>query len=126
MPYAGVIIPDVLAQGQFSNVNATLYTAPTANGGAGNMAILKEIILANCDTVDRTYTIYRVPAGGSASDSRALFKTITILASSTERIGLSLPLRARFVAGVLTGDTLQGLADAANKVTYTISGAEVT
>lgn len=127
MPFSGVIVPDVLAQGQFANSNATLYTAPTtASGGAGNMAIVKEIIIANCDSSDHTYTLYRVPAGGSAADSRAMFKTITILANTTERIGLSLPLRARYVAGTLTGDTLEGFADTANKVTYTISGAEVT
>lgn len=124
--YSGIVIPDVLAQGQLSNSNGTLYTAPVASGNTGNMAIVKEIWLANCDSSDHQWTLYRVPAGGSASDSRALGKTITIKANSTDRIQCSLPLRARDVAGTLTGDTLQGLADAASKVTYTISGVEVT
>src|SRR6185369_18092300 len=109
MPFAsGIILPKRLYNGQLSNSNATLYTVPAGSGNTGCMTIVKSFWILNCDSSDHTYTIYHVVAGGSAADSNALFKTITILANSVERIPCSNAMSTSMVSGTLTGDTIQG------------------
>lgn len=123
---SGVLVPKRLYRGRLPSSNGTLYIAPTNLGNTGNMAIIKSIWIANTDTVDRTYTLYHVEAGGTASDDNVLYPGITILAKSVERVPTAIILSTSLVAGVLTGDFIQGFADVINKVTVHLYGGELT
>jgi hypothetical protein len=125
MPFAsGNLIPKVFCRGQLSNSNATLYTAPATNTGC--FAIIKEIWLMNTDSSDRTVTLYVVEAGGTAAANRAILSAVTIDAGRMYRIPCATVLGSALVSATLTGDTIQGLASSASKVTYLISGVEST
>ena len=82
---------------------------------SGHTFVVKQIIIANTDTVDRTVTL----AIGSA-------------ATAANRIMSALPIGANDVMVwdtalvLLTGETLQGLSDTASKVTVTVVGWEKT
>lgn len=115
--------PKCGARGQFAATNATLYTAPSGTSPTGNTqgAILKSLILCNTDTSQRTATIYLVESGGSAADNRAIYKDVTIAAKTT--VVLTFP---DDTCTLDSGETVQGLADAASKVTYRINVVEIT
>jgi hypothetical protein len=88
-------------------------TTTIATAATGYAEIIKQIIITNTDTVDRTVTL----AIGSA-------------ATAANRLLSALPIGANDVivwdtAIVLaTGETLQGLSDTAAKVTVTVVGWE--
>lgn len=93
---------------QLGTTTTTIATAAT-----GYADIIKQIIITNTDTIDRTVTL----AIGSA-------------ATAANRLLSSLPIGANDVivwdtAIVLnSGETLQGLSDSASKVTVTVVGWE--
>lgn len=115
--------PKCGARGQLSNSNGTLYTAPSASSptGATQGALLKSIVLCNTDTANRTVTLYAVESGGSAAANRAVLSAAIIGPGVTITIAFAddeFPLDS--------GETIQGLADSASKVTYRINVVELT
>lgn len=98
----------VLAQGQLTASTTTLYTVP-----ALTTTYVKNIVFCNDDTVQRTFTLF---VGGSAAANQV---------AKAEPIDAS---RRVLVAELMTleaAQTIQGKADSATKVTYTIFGIEV-
>lgn len=120
---SGNLIPKPFAYGQLAGFVAILYTAPATKTGC--FAIIKEIWLMNMDTVEHTVTIYVVEAGGSVADNRVIM-SVTIDAKRMYRLPAATVLGSAIVSTTLTGDTIRGFADTANKVTYRISGVEST
>ncbi len=112
---AGVIQPKTLAKGLLGNASAILYTAPSAAGVT--TAIIKEIWLANTDSADHTITLYYVESGGSIGDNRAIMKAVAIKANTTYIVSTADPLAS--------AETVRGLADAADKISYRMSGIEL-
>ena len=115
--------PKCGARGQLGSSNGTLYTAPSVSSptGATQGALLKSIILCNTDSTARTATIYLVESGGSAAANRAILSAVTIAAATT--MILSFPDET---CPLDSGETVQGLADSASKVTYRINVVELT
>ena len=96
-----------------SNVKATLYT-PAADV---KYAIIREIRLNNTDSVTHTFTL---SVGDPATTSNKFYDAVTIQAEGAE------PPNYSHATVLLPGDTIQGLADIANKVSVMISGIEYT
>lgn len=115
--------PKCGARGQLGSSNGTLYTSPSVSSptGATQGALLKSIVLCNTDSTARTVTIYLVESGGSAAANRAILSGATIAAATTTVLTFpdeTCPLDS--------GETVQGLADSASKVTYRINVVELT
>ncbi len=112
--------PINMGYGQLAGASGTLYTAPTGTtaGAASQKARLTEIVLCNTDTVQRTVTLYVVEVGGSAADNRSILKDCTIAAKTT--------YRTAWATIIENGETIRGLADSANKVTYRLTGVALT
>ena len=95
---------------QLGTTTTTLFTVT-----AGHTFVVKQIIIANTDTVDRTVTL----AIGTA-------------ATAANRIMSALPIGANDVMVwdtalvLLTTETLQGLSDTASKVNVTVVGWDKT
>lgn len=115
--------PKCGARGQLGSSNGTLYTSPSVSSptGATQGALLKSIVLCNTDSTARTATIYLVESGGSAAANRAILSAVTIAAATT--MILSFPDET---CPLDSGETVQGLADSASKVTYRINVVELT
>lgn len=98
----------VLAQGTLATGGpATLYTVP-----GGWQAAVKNIVLVNYDTSDRTFDIY---VGGGADVNR-LCKAEPLAASKRTIMPEVETLEA--------GQTIRGSASANSAIVYTIFGAE--
>lgn len=115
--------PKCGGRGQLGTSSATLYTAPsdTSPTGSTQGAILKSLVLCNTDSSARTVTIYVIESGGSVADNRANFKDLSIAAKTTTV--LTFPDDCFMLD---SGETIRGLADSANLVTYRINVVEVT
>lgn len=111
------VVPKRLGIGQLAGSAGTIYTAPTTTTPQPHRARIRHIVIANTDSSARTFTLYVVESGGSAADNRALFKSVSIAANTTYDYPVDIVLEA--------GDTVQGLSDSANKVTYYLSGEEM-
>lgn len=109
------VTPKRLADAQYlSNSYGTLYTVP-----ASTKAIVKELVLCNTDTAEHTVSVRVVPSGETAGDEHCIFKDAAIPANTTWHLGeMSLVLEA--------DEDVNGVADAASKVTIRLSGVEVT
>lgn len=112
--------PINMGYGQLAAASGTLYTAPsgTIAGASSQKAILREVWLSNTDTTARTVTLYVVENGGSVADNRALLKDVSIAAKTMYRIECECVLESN--------ETVRGLADSASKVTYRLSGTQLT
>jgi hypothetical protein len=93
---------------QLGTSTTTLATAPT-----GYAEIIKQVIICNTDTVDRTVTL---AIGSAATAANRLFSALPIGANDVMIWDTALVLAA--------GETLQGLSDTASKVTVTVVGWE--
>ena len=99
-----------LGQGQLGTSPAgDLYTVPTATS-----AIVKTITVVNTDTVARIVNLYIKVSGQTA---RKIIPVNTILPA-----GYSLETDEEFT--ISAADKIQGDADAASKLDYTLSGVE--
>jgi hypothetical protein len=92
-----------------ATTTTVLYTAP-----ASTTAILKEIVLCNTDTVDRTVTIQ---AGSGTGVASRILSAYIVKAGTTSIF--------TFSTVVLTGETITGGASAASVVGCKISGGEL-
>lgn len=93
---------------QLGTTTTTICTAAT-----GYAEILKQIVICNTDTVDRTVTL---AVGSAATAANRLMSSLPIGANDTIVFDTAIVLAA--------GETLQGLSDTASKVTVTVVGWE--
>ena len=93
---------------QLGTTTTTICTAAT-----GYAEILKQIVICNTDTVDRTVTL---AIGSAATAANRLMSNLPIGANDTIVFDTAIVLAA--------GETLQGLSDTASKVTVTVVGWE--
>jgi hypothetical protein len=93
---------------QLGNTTTVLATAAT-----GYAEIIKQIIIANTDTVDRTVTL---AIGSAATAANHIMSALPIGANDLMVWDTAIVLNA--------GETLQGLSDTAAKVTVTVVGWE--
>lgn len=95
---------------QLGTTTTTIVTA-----AASHTYVLKQIVICNTDTVDRTVTL---AIGSAATAANRLMSTLPIGANDTIVFDTAIVLAA--------GETLQGLADTASKVTVTVVGWDKT
>lgn len=93
---------------QLGTSTTTIVTAAT-----GYADIIKQIVIANTDTVDRTVTL---AIGSAATAANRIMSALPIGANDLMVWDTALVLNA--------GETLQGLSDTAAKVTVTVVGWE--
>lgn len=93
---------------QLGTTTTTIATAAT-----GYNEIIKQIIITNTDTVDRTVTL---AIGSAATAANRLMSALPIGANDVIIWDTAIVLAA--------GETLQGLSDTASKVTVTVVGWE--
>jgi hypothetical protein len=93
---------------QLGTSTTTICTAAT-----GFAEIIKQIIITNTDTVDRTVTL---AIGSAATAANRLLSTLPIGGSDVIVWDTAIVLAA--------GETLQGLSDSASKITVTVVGWE--
>jgi hypothetical protein len=93
---------------QLGTTTTTIVTAAT-----GYSDIIKQIVICNTDTVDRTVTL---AIGTAATAANRLMSNLPIGANDTIVFDTAIVLAA--------GETLQGLSDTADKVTVTAIGWE--
>lgn len=91
---------------QLGTTTTTIVTAAT-----GYSNIIKQIIITNTDTIDRTVTL---AIGSAATAANRLLSTLPIGGSDVMIWDTAIVLAA--------GETLQGLSDTAAKVTVTVVG----
>lgn len=88
-------------------------TTVLATAASGYADIIKQIIIANTDTVDRTVTL---AIGSAATAANRIMSALPIGANDLMVWDTAIVLNA--------GETLQGLSDTAAKVTVTVVGWE--
>ncbi len=88
-------------------------TTTIATAATGYAEIIKQIIITNTDTIDRTVTL---AIGSAATAANRLLSALPIGANDVMIWDTALVLNA--------GETLQGLSDTASKVTVTVVGWE--
>lgn len=93
---------------QLGTTTTTIVTAAT-----GYADIVKQIVICNTDTVDRTVTL---AIGSAATAANRLMSSLPIGANDTMVFDTAIVLAA--------GETLQGLSDTASRVTVTAFGWE--
>jgi len=93
---------------QLGTTTTTIATAAT-----GYAEIIKQIIITNTDTIDRTVTL---AIGSAATAANRLLSNLPIGANDVIIWDTAIVLAA--------GETLQGLSDTASKVTVTVVGWE--
>jgi hypothetical protein len=93
---------------QLGTSTTTIVTAAT-----GYADIIKQIIICNTDTIDRTVTL---AIGSAATAANRLMSALPIGANDLMVFDTAIVLAA--------GETLQGLSDTADKVTVTAVGWE--
>lgn len=96
--------------------NVTPTTIITNAQGAGLILRLDKLLLKNVSASARTYTLYKVPSGGSISgDDYKIVEGVNIALEDHEDV--------RDVAGMIleNGDSLRGLASAASSIRFDLS-----
>lgn len=93
---------------QLGTTTTTIATAAT-----GYAEIIKQIIITNTDTIDRTVTL---AIGSAATAANRLLSALPIGANDVIVWDTAIVLAA--------GETLEGLSDTASKVTVTVVGWE--
>ena len=88
-------------------------TTTIATVSASRVEVLKQIIITNTDTVDRTFSL---AIGTAATAANRIISQLPIGANDIMVLDTALVLTA--------GETLQGLADAASVVNVTVIGWE--
>ena len=88
-------------------------TTTIATVATGYAEIIKQIIITNTDTIDRTVTL---AIGSAATAANRLLSALPIGANDVIIWDTAIVLAA--------GETLQGLSDTASKVTVTVVGWE--
>lgn len=103
--------PVEVYQAQPDTSETTMHTV-----AAGKQLVIKELVLCNTDSSDRTITIHVRRGGVAAGAARRICSALTIEAGKTVYFPCSIVLNA--------GGILSGLASSANTITVTVSGEE--
>lgn len=90
-------------------------TTVLTTAAAGHTYVIKQIVIANTDTVDRTVTL---AVGSAATAANRIMSALPIGANDLVVWDTALVLAA--------GETLEGLSDTASKVTVTLVGWDKT
>jgi len=90
-------------------------TTTICTAGSGITEVIKQIIICNTDTADRTVTL---AIGSAATAANRIVSALPIGANDVIILDTALVL--------LTTETLQGLSDTASKVNVTVVGWEKT
>jgi 2-phospho-L-lactate guanylyltransferase (CobY/MobA/RfbA family) len=90
-------------------------TTTICTAGSGITEVIKQIIICNTDTADRTVTL---AIGSAATAANRILSALPIGANDVIILDTALVL--------LTTETLQGLSDTASKVNVTVVGWEKT
>lgn len=98
-----------------SNSVANIYTPPAATNMGTPYTVIYQINVANVDSSDHTFTLYKGATGGSTGGTE-LAKGVTVTANTVYT--LTFYGGQRFAAA----DFLTGLASAANVLTITVMG----
>lgn len=99
----------VLSQGQLAIAAAPIYTV-----SGGTQAIVRSITLVNTDSVSHVISLF---VNGTAATNKIL---------SNRTIAPDETIEIPTVKTLAPSNTIQGVADLGAKVTYTISGLEIT
>ena len=103
-----------LAQGTFTSGTATtLYTVPGAT-----TTIVKKIVISNNGGANATAKLHHVVSAGSATASNVILPTVAL---AVNEHGVD---DGTFV--METGETIRGVGDATNAVSYSIYGLEIS
>lgn len=103
-----------LARQAVNNSGEIVYTVP-----AGTVTIVKDMQLCNNSASNCEISVWLVPNGGSAGDENCIVKNWDIPANDFLHW-------SGFQVLDTAGDTIQAKAETTDKVTVTISGAEIT
>lgn len=107
--------PKLLDQDNIASTSVTtVYTVPAATA-----TIIKEIVLANTTSSAATFSIYRVPNGGSAAATNSIMEDVSVAANSTVVYGLSMVMDT-------VGDFIAVQQGTTSAICHTISGVENT
>lgn len=101
-------------QGTLTATLTTSLVTVASLTGAGKL-LVKEVLLANTDTVARAVTLYM---GTSAALGKTILPAVSVPANSAVAVTLSTVLN--------NGDTIFGGASVTNVVDITISGVTIT
>lgn len=100
-----------LGQTLLADTATTIYTVPGAT-----TAIVRDIMICNTDTTSRTFTIWLDISGTGATDSEAIFDTVTIDANDY--------LHWTGFQVMTAASTIKGVASVASVINVTVSGVE--
>jgi hypothetical protein len=112
LPTFQVNVPVKMAQAALTTSTVSLYTTPVTN-----RAVIQDIMIANTTAGSLTYTIYLVPAAGTAATTNAIFYQVALPANTSYHWTGSQVL--------FPGDTIQALGSATG-LTISISGQQVS
>jgi hypothetical protein len=105
-----------LYQGQLSNAQADLYTAP---GPAPGICLIQNIFICNTDSVTHWVTL-RI-GSGSLTAANSLYEQKLVPANETVFLSGS----GTFLTAMFAGWKISGLSDVSSKITVTIAGDEI-
>jgi len=113
MTISATVSFDLLGQAQLDTTATTILTVPSDENW-----VAKDIVLSNPTSAAVTFSLYRVPSGGSAGLGNILWGTRTVPSyDSIQILGEK---------GLTAGVTVQGLCSVSNGITATISGVKFT
>jgi hypothetical protein len=112
LPSFQINVPVKMAQVAVTTSAVTVYTTPTIN-----RALVQDIMIANTTAGALTYSVYLVPAAGTAGTGNAIFYQSSLAAN------ISYHWTGNQV--LLPGDTVQ-VQGSATGLTITISGQQVS
>ena len=102
-----------LAQGRFAGSTAKIYDVPSSTE-----AIIKTMNISNNTGTDRIVTLHHVDNGGSTADTNLILPGVNIVAGGFAE------WEGTMTMAVLT--EIHGFAAAANEISYTIWGIEIS
>ena len=102
-----------LAQGRFAGSTAKIYDVPSSTE-----AIIKTMNISNNTGTDRIVTLHHVDNGGSTADTNLILPGVNIVAGGFAEWEGTMTMAA------LTES--HGVAAAANEISYTIWGIEIS
>lgn len=105
----------LLGQNRPANTNATSIYSP----GDNTTAIIKNIVVCNNSTTNRTFRIFCHSSGTNYSRDTALYYDVSINANTTS-------LLSTFVAMNDTNGNLAVQSSAGDDITFTVFGTEIT
>ena len=105
---------------RFALAQLAAADAAIVTGNSNVTTVIKRAVFSNTDSAAHTITLNVVASGGSSSAANQVVNARALAAGET--------YVSPELAGVVLspGDMIRGLADAASKVTVTVSGVEIS